>query len=179
MGLNRKTDPTLLDAGLTKKGKSQASSIPALMDVGDVDIVVISPLTRAFHTAILAFGNSTDVPVILNYDIREIGSGLPENRGRATRTVLRELSVGEDLIGRLSGVREDWPDAEEGGGGRGNKAERIRGAMKEIAGLEAGTIAVVCHHNVIQSILGPVVKPKNATPILCEIDVNGVVRVKE
>ncbi|GMH63558.1 hypothetical protein TrRE_jg8910, partial [Triparma retinervis] len=169
LGLDRKRSPALTDAGLTVKGQRQASQIAGIMggpEAAMVDLVVTSPLTRAMHTALLGFGEIEEAPVIVDYDIREIGSRLPENVGRDVRAVLRDLRAGEGFLGRLdyeTRKPEGWPgEGGEGEGKREGRAERVRGVMRDIAGMEEiSVVAVVCHHNVIQSILGPGVKPKN------------------
>jgi len=91
-GLDRKRCPLLRDAGLTRKGVSQAKAIPSLISddvMQSIELVVSSPLTRALHTALLAF--QTSVPTIVHYDIRECGSGIPENLPRATPDVKADL----------------------------------------------------------------------------------------
>jgi hypothetical protein len=48
--------------------------------VRGVELIVTSPLTRAVHTTMLGFGFGCSAPVIVDYDIREIGSSLPESK---------------------------------------------------------------------------------------------------
>ena len=96
-GLDRKRDPSLIDAGLTNKGWGQAKQIPHLLGtetMSSIDLVVSSPLTRALHTALVGFQDRReDSSFVLHYDIREIGSSIPENIPRPIENVIHDLKV--------------------------------------------------------------------------------------
>ena len=74
------------------------------VDLAGVQLVVSSPLTRALHSALLAFsGRPADSKFIVHYFIRELGSAIPENRPRPIEHVLTDLS-GEQNVVRLDEV---------------------------------------------------------------------------
>lgn len=61
-GLTR--DPLLFDAPLTARGRDQASAAAATMRERPVDVVVVSPLTRALQTAQAIFGDHPSRPTL-------------------------------------------------------------------------------------------------------------------
>jgi Histidine phosphatase superfamily (branch 1) len=87
----RERNANLLDCGLTETGRQQARSIHAcLLDNAKIRLVLSSPLTRALETAILAFANN-DIPIVVHYELRELGRIIPENTPRAMAVVLKDL----------------------------------------------------------------------------------------
>lgn len=90
----------LLDCGLTEKGRQHARSICSsssgdsqslLLDakaVASIRLVLSSPLTRALETALLVFSNSNNeiIPIVVDYDLRELGRIIPENTPRPIQT---------------------------------------------------------------------------------------------
>lgn len=107
-GMSR-SDPSLKDCFLSKKGVLQASELRSsgILDQYSFDLVCTSPLSRALSTCILALGNiieeeggelrddrkiedttrKTRTPFIARADLCEFGKGIPENQG----TPLRKL----------------------------------------------------------------------------------------
>lgn len=51
-------NPKFVDAILTQKGKEQSKNLRAISELKNPDIVISSPLSRAFETACLAFPES-------------------------------------------------------------------------------------------------------------------------
>ena len=113
-GWNRKTDVRLRDCPLTHHGQHQARQLSTrfvasstdesnttMKDVDDndnssrcwneIDLVISSPLTRALQTTLLAFGGHA-INILVSYDIREIGSRIPENIPRDIKSVLNDLN---------------------------------------------------------------------------------------
>jgi broad specificity phosphatase PhoE len=178
-GLDRKTDPKLRDCDLTEKGVSEALHISKLFaeeDLASIQLVISSPLTRALHTALLAF---QDKNILVNYDLREIGSKVPENNPRDMKLVLRDL--GSTLSQRDETVTvdadslrpKDWPRDYSPSV---VKKDRIRKVLHWIyKERPETTIAIVCHYNVIISAVvdGSRLKPHNAIPIRCQLYNNG------
>jgi broad specificity phosphatase PhoE len=85
----------LRDCDLTRKGRQQASAVAAsfsdIKEFHSIELVVsspLTPLTRALHTSLLAFPRQN---IIVNYDLREIGSGIQEHIPRKTKDVLKDL----------------------------------------------------------------------------------------
>ena len=73
----KRTDPRLLDCGLTRKGVGEATAAGADRRV-EPDLVVVSPLTRALATCLhLRFAAA---PIVCYPGIKEIGSKLLEDR---------------------------------------------------------------------------------------------------
>ena len=177
-GLNRKRDASLRDADLTGKGIKQAKNIRDHMPIEEVDLVIVSPLTRALRTALLGFA-SADVPFVVHYDIREMGSAIPENLPRPTDDVKKTLAdcPGLDGVDFESFRSPSWPEVEVSA----PKSDRLREFLKFVGARSESTIAVVCHFNVIDMLLRPTgsqIKPVNALPIHCVIDSKGNLRLE-
>lgn len=169
-GLNRRTSAELIDAGLTRKGEEQARAIPKLLNVADVQLVVSSPLSRALHTALLAFPG----PIMVHYGIYELGGDIPENRPRSVSAVKSALGH----CPRLDEVDfetlrpKNWRAS-------ANDRDQIAQFFTWLAQeREESSIAVICHYNVIRAALGPNIRPTNACPIECELSVDGTLRIK-
>ena len=175
-GLDRKTDPRLVDCGLTRKGESQAWSLRNFFSEAELDsiqLVVSSPLTRALQTALLGFPTKD---ILVRYDLRELGSRIPENTPRKIEQVLRELEP--IIIERHETVSLDvtslqppnWPAAGPRNNNRGS--DRIREAFRWLyQEREESIVALVCHYNVIRSAVldGAQLRPRNAAPIQCSL----------
>ncbi|KAG7362077.1 methyltransferase domain containing protein [Nitzschia inconspicua] len=184
LGWDRKTDRRLIDCGLTSKGTSQAYSIRKLlgekMDLESIELVVSSPLTRALHTALLAF---PDKSVLVGYDLREIGSKVPENTPRKIEQVLSDATdmlatrqnqtvVDVDTLRPPDWPRDYSPSVV--------KRDRLRKFFQFLyQSRSETTIAVVCHYNVIRSAVmdGATLRPANAVPIACQLYPNGDVEL--
>jgi broad specificity phosphatase PhoE len=186
-GLDRKRDPSLTDAGLTQKGWAQATQIPGLLGtkaMSSIELVVSSPLTRALHTALVAF---QDLPedsssLVVHYDICEIGSNIPENIPRPVEKVIHDLQglPRVEQVDHESLKPENWPDQShhESCSKKNDGNESIHKFLLWLAQeREETVIAVVCHYNVIQAALGPGIKPLNATPIACQLFSDGTIKL--
>jgi broad specificity phosphatase PhoE len=115
LGWDRKTDFRLRDCPLTSRGQEQAKQLATKFvapsstcrnedercsstvdnqgkrsDWNKIELVVSSPLTRALQTALLAFGQ-IPINILVSYEIREIGSKIPENIPRDIKSVLDDL----------------------------------------------------------------------------------------
>lgn len=178
-GLDRKTDQRLRDCGLTKQGESEAMGIGdrfTIEELQSLELVLSSPLTRALHTAILAFPTKN---ILVNFDLREVGCKVPENIPRAINAVIRDLDEvlsyrDEQLLFDVTSLQpKDWPRDYSP---RVIKMERIRRVFEWLYHERPETIiAVVCHYNVIRSAVtdGEQLRPMNATPIRCKLHANG------
>eukprot|EP00980_Cylindrotheca_fusiformis_P002625 scaffold618_cov130-Cylindrotheca_fusiformis.AAC.29 len=173
---DRKKDPKLLDCGLTSLGRQQAKDISKLMQGVPIDLVVSSPLTRALNTAILGFPNRD---ILVHYELREVGSRIPENTPRSMKKVMQDLhsdlGTGVDIdIGSLQPA--NWPNALPS---NVSKHDRLRAAFEWLYDARAEkNIAVVCHFNVIRSLiqdgLGRTdIRPQNGVPIKCLLTPEG------
>eukprot|EP01052_Picozoa_sp_SAG31_P029787 SAG31_NODE_2995_length_4804_cov_9.959192_1_plen_326_part_00 len=114
----RKQSVDLLDASLSNFGIEQCKSMAASLSTtcSEVELVVVSPLTRALQTALLLFG-STSIPILVHPAVAEIGS-IPENTGRPLRELqadpkLRILprftEIDLSLLVGSDGSESNWP----------------------------------------------------------------------
>jgi len=171
-GIDRKNDNRLVDCFLTQKGMNQAhelrKEINDLHNIFKFELVVTSPLTRAVATCLLCFGHlSTEfnvndgVPFICHPDLAETGGKIPENRGRDVKDILKDLDkhfIATKPID-FSLLPSSWPDAVGGS---------VSYFMEWLAQRPEKNIAVVCHHNVIKSLLGnSITTVPNCVPIHC------------
>lgn len=178
-GLDRKRDKRLTDCMMTEEGQRQATQVPDLLGkctLDSIQLVVSSPLTRALQTAVIAFPSKN---ILVNYDLREVGSKVPENQPRSMDFVLTDLK--EYLSYREEGLvldvealcPKDWP---RDFSPAVIKKERIRNVFQWLYKEREETImAVVCHYNVIRSAVidGTQLRPENAVPIRCKLLSNG------
>jgi broad specificity phosphatase PhoE len=178
-GLDRKTDQSLRDCGLTEQGIKEAQGIPYQFsdeEMSTIQIVFSSPFTRALHTAALGF---PDKNIICHFDLGEIGSKAPENTPRKMTSVLKDIrTVVEERDDRYNidvttYQPTNWPRDCAPSVIKKEKVKKFfQWLYKE---REETTIAVVCHHNVIKTALieGEKMRPKNAQVIPCSLNSNG------
>ncbi len=83
------THPRFTDAKLTERGIRQASALQDIVSTWDVQLVVVSPLTRALQTACHAF-HKTSVPMRADPLVTEYYSHLIECKGREKPEILKE-----------------------------------------------------------------------------------------
>lgn len=88
----RRTDEQLRDCGLSLLGREQAIGLRQYFTERNipVDWVWSSPLLRAIETAVLAFATQ-GCPVLCQYELRELGSPVPENQPRSTEHIWKDL----------------------------------------------------------------------------------------
>lgn len=185
----RRFNESLTDCGLTDVGKCQAADIASRMDITKIDLVLCSPLTRALQTALIAFSKHNN-QIVCNYDLREVGSMIPENLPRKVHEVQTDLETwGLDIskIDFESHKPDQWPNRHETPP-KVVRRDRIRDVFVRLAEtlpLEIETIAVVCHYHVIRTALSDPfdakqsrdiqrnLQPKNAEPIRCILHADG------
>ncbi len=85
-------DDSLLDCHITKLGEFQAKT--AWVEDDLPDLVVVSPLTRAIQTALIAF-EGFDIPMICHPGLKEKGNKLPENIRREKRELIRDEKLNQ------------------------------------------------------------------------------------
>ena len=85
-------DDSLLDCHITKLGEFQAKT--AWVEDDLPDLVVVSPLTRAIQTALIAF-EGFDIPMICHPGLKEKGNKLPENIRREKRELIRDKKLNQ------------------------------------------------------------------------------------
>jgi broad specificity phosphatase PhoE len=159
--MNRRTDLRLVDAALTQRGMAQAEQLLYNEEMQEqVELVVSSPLTRALHTAVLGFAEK---PILIHYDLAELGCRVPENTPRKMKLVLNDVDDARHEIDSTTLQPSHWPHTFD------RKPRAIRTAMEYLYSDRQETcIAVVCHYNIIRALLSPAsVQPDNADPIRC------------
>ena len=189
----RRNDPNLVDCFLAPMGIRQAKELkchPKLAKY-EFDLTCTSPLTRALATTCLAFdhlaeeGNdevvaslsSTQPPCnfIVNADICEIGSKIPENQGRPIKQVIKEVRKKIGWIAPkclesfdFSLVEDSWPKDTN------NNKDRKDEFLQWLRTRKERTIAVVCHYNTIRLLLNNTVNHvPNCHPIECTFSDDG------
>eukprot|EP00522_Entomoneis_paludosa_P008743 CAMPEP_0172445454 /NCGR_PEP_ID=MMETSP1065-20121228/5285_1 /TAXON_ID=265537 /ORGANISM="Amphiprora paludosa, Strain CCMP125" /LENGTH=279 /DNA_ID=CAMNT_0013196311 /DNA_START=77 /DNA_END=916 /DNA_ORIENTATION=- len=194
----RKKDPALTDCGLSRNGQAQAVLIPSLLEGTDVQLLVTSPLTRAIQTTLLAFptsNNTENLPIMMAYDLREIGSPIPENQPRKLKDIWRDLRVDSTTLDRFdleslkSPEDDQWPSHHETPPKvvRRDRVRKVFGWLASHLPPEIHTIAVVCHYHVIRNALTdpydaggecshPYLHPINAQPVECKLLPDGRVQ---
>ena len=85
-------DDSLLDCHITKLGEFQAKT--AWVEDDFPDLVVVSPLTRAIQTALIAF-EGFDIPMICHPGLKEKGDKLPENIRREKGELIRDKKLNQ------------------------------------------------------------------------------------
>jgi broad specificity phosphatase PhoE len=132
------------NSSLNERGREQARALAEQLEGQQIDAVYSSDLDRARETAeILAL--RLDLPVVLDPDLRERNFGSWEGR---TVDELEEL---------WPGAWARWRDGNEAEGDVEDHlelAERVRGAIRRLAGAHpGGTILVVAHGGALRVIL--------------------------
>lgn len=173
------------------------------------DAVITSPLSRAMITALIGFSTRLEnIPMIVHPDCRESGSGIPENKARKLTELKRDTDLNVlprfDEID-FSLLPPDWPlsanqvtpspslpyDQTYGNkkGMKGNKgcktekkvdkSDKYVNFLNYLRELPYQKIAVVCHFNVIRSLLRGIGHVENALPIPCILDNNGIYHITD
>lgn len=187
----RRVDKRLTDCGLTKLGIQQATSLrnDNINNNGLIDLVVSSPLTRALQTALLGFPGK---PILIAYDLREVGSMIPENIPRPISKVIKDLVQNDEetkaLIDYTTLQPDKWPNRHDTPP-KVVRKDRIRQFFVWLArNRPERTIVVVCHYHVIRTALSSptertttsmttLLRPENCDPIFCELDEDGILEV--
>lgn len=178
----QRNDMALHDCDLSSRGISEARHLPKLFspeELESIQVVISSPMTRALHTALLGFQNHD---IIVHYDLREMGSKIPENIPREMKDVLDDL---EPILNERNDDKSVKLDVEtmqpDGWPWRYSPNVKQRDLVREAfrwmyRERNEDVIAVVCHYNVIRSSLsnGNSIRPENATPIRCKLFESGV-----
>lgn len=159
------------DPNLTPLGLAQAKSWQESIGDFEPNIVLVSPLRRAVHTACHAFCYE-EVPLLFCRFAREIGWCCNENTIHSTpeqmQAMLEELPRGEELHGMreaLHAAADDPPD----------EMSSLQRLKVEIARRPEHNIFVVCHFGVIATLTGS--RAKNGDIYECEWGYNDELNV--
>lgn len=181
----RPQDPLFLDAPLTERGRTQASSWRDVAPSWGIESIYASPLIRATETAARVFENC-DMPICITPYARESSWWQTENRGRLAAgiergtlngrpgekqlwPVPREMPGSPQLLGlqELQRPSRFWnPDAERKAAAAGRESvlemdwsRTLTLLCEQIAAAPASRLAVVAHSDVMHALLGE--KPRN------------------
>lgn len=198
-------DPSLTDCFLSPKGIQQAKGLKdhPILNSYQFDLICTSPLTRAFATCCLAFGHLAEeqeqsqdddddrtaitTTFVVNADIREIGSRIPENRGRPVNKVLRDI---RKKLGWISQHRLDrfdftmlphsWPEVPHADHDQPKRRDAKDCFIEWLRSREETTIAVICHYNTIRWFLeNRIQSVPNCQPIECIFTDGGKLMLKD
>ena len=166
---DNRNDSILLDCNLTKLGEIQAKS--AWPDKNNLpELIVVSPLTRAIQTAIIAF-NNIDIPIICNPNLKEIGGNkLPENHFRGILNLLNDKKLQNyslfDKID-LSLITPEWSKSYKTNNTPRKVTYLSDKLLKWLSERPEKSILCVTHYNVIKNILGGVGEINNTKIFTC------------
>ena len=161
--------PALFDCYITGLGEIQAKSAWSNKD-NLPELIVVSPLTRAIQTAIIAF-NNIDIPIICHPDLKEIGgSKLPENHFRGIVNLLNDKNLQNyslfDKID-LSLITPEWSNSYKTNNTPRKVTYLSDKLLKWLLERPEKRILCVTHYNVIKNILGGVGEINNTKIFTC------------
>ena len=161
--------PALFDFYITGLGEIQAKSAWSNKD-NLPELIVVSPLTRAIQTAIIAF-NNIDIPIICHPDLKEIGgSKLPENHFRGIVNLLNDKNLQNyslfDKID-LSLITPEWSNSYKTNNTPRKVTYLSDKLLKWLSERPEKSILCVTHYNVIKNILGGVGEINNTKIFTC------------
>jgi len=155
LGMTSRSDRKLLDAKLTRKGCKQATDCGRMcwIDGRQPELIVVSPLTRALETACHMFPQGSIFRgepgrMLIHPDIAEIGTGIPENRGRAFDMLSNDgalscLPIFHSIDASM--LPEDWPEPAT----KMSHGDRNKALLHWLASQPEDDIVMVCHCNFI------------------------------
>lgn len=155
----RRSDNNLRDCQLSDTGIIQAKDIinrineeDNNVDYDTIELVVCSPLTRAIQTAILAFPNK---PILIDYNLREVGTMIPENIPRSIKDVLYDLNINKNHqnIDYITLKPDNWPRNHDQTPNVIRKDQIRQSIQYLVTNRSESIIAVVCHYHVIRAAL--------------------------
>jgi len=165
-------DPMIPDAGLTHKGLAQARGVqPQVAQIQNLEAIIVSPLSRAIHTMLIAFQDHIDtVPVIVDPLCREVTCGMddlgstPDELARAFPQLSTQFATmpsvwwytgaaeGQDGNDpQLSYERYRKDEFEEPAS---SYRPRLQSFKNSLLSCRQKVIAVVCHNRVIDKLTG-------------------------
>lgn len=136
------------DARLTERGREQARVVRREFESsGDsVDVVIVSPLSRALETAMIVFGDAS-VPLECHSTVRECCGQNPCDRRRPTAELRIEFPVVD--MSSLTPTDEEWSPEREP---MEALDARAREFVLTLARRREARIAVVSHNDFLQAV---------------------------
>ena len=161
--------PSLFDCYISRLGVIQAKS--AWRDKNNLpELIVVSPLTRAIQTAIIAFDN-IDIPIICHPYLKEVGgSKLPENHFRGIVNLLNDKNLHiYSLFDKIdfSLITSEWSNSYEANNAPRKVTYLSDKLLKWLLERPEKRILCVTHYNVIKNILGGVGEINNTKIFTC------------
>jgi broad specificity phosphatase PhoE len=167
---NRRS-PEYLDCQLSSRGLKQCKEFVKSQKLDPPQLVLTSPLTRALQTTCLLFKTlSSDVPIVCCAEICEMGSEIPENRGRPLKKLLKDdelacLPKFSDID--FSRLPEAWPEMPPE---MDSEVVRMRVFMRFLSHREEKHIVLVAHCRFLQALLCTRGYIKNCVPLFTVYD---------
>ena len=148
------------DARLTALGEAQASALLPAMALQSVDVVLVSPLSRAVQTGLLCL--PAGAPVGANELLRERNGRHPCDRRRA-RAVLEADFPGVDVSALADGEDDSWTATREPWGALVARASAF---LHALAARPEARVAAVTHNDFLQALLFEAPELRLADPAL-------------
>ena len=145
IGVNAFRAPEVVDSPLTSEGHQQALDLGETIHDKNIELVLVSPLTRALQTAHGIFKN-TDIPIRCLECLREYPIGEDTCNQRSDISLLKvrfpridfsKIEIDEDIL---------WTETRET---RENLQKRVDEAKRYIKTLPETKIAIVSHNGFI------------------------------
>ena len=109
IGLAAYQHPSVVDSTLTNYGIEQAKEInKQILNIPDIDVVFVSPLTRALQTCAEAIRNYPGVPVIVLDDLIEYPNTIDTPNKRKPVSILKEQYPSYDFSNITSNEELIW-----------------------------------------------------------------------
>merc|ERR1712194_858473 len=150
----------VVDACLTEKGRKQASAVQERARATGVEVVVVSTLTRAMQTALIAFehlveGDATKVPFIAHEDCVE-RMGLQGCNKRRPLSILRKEFLANDFTSTIVSEHGPWNDTDFES--EDDMSERVLRFVTWLRDRPEKETAVVCHYWVLKRLFNDVLE---------------------
>jgi broad specificity phosphatase PhoE len=126
------------DSELTDEGKRQAATVFERID-GNPDMVFCSDLKRCYQTAQIIHENLPEIPLMVDWRLRERSFGSAEGKHR-DEIDFDELFKSEDM--------ESPYDSEP----KYNLRERLKSFLRDTESFNCQTILIVCHGGVLNNV---------------------------
>lgn len=150
-------DPQLLDTRLTDTGIAQAQRLATTLQHVQPEAIVVSPLTRALHTAALALPLSAhpNAPRIVHPLARE-RLYMSSDRGRPTRALMREYEQHDWSLMPHDDTAPWWgpPGEPEGVETLEHLHVRVEGLRQWLEQRPERCLVLVAHWAVLQALTG-------------------------
>ena len=168
---NRQTDPLLRDCALTRFGVRQAKAAGAAAALLNLDLILVSPLSRVIETALLMCKGGgaalANVALVVLPALAEKGSRAIENQRRSITELRADARLA--ALPRFSSIDFTIVEKEERRAVQASEGSAAATIRRWIASSGAQRIAVVGHNNRFVELVRPACIPRfrNAQAVPC------------